>query len=123
MLLTLLLFAYSIRITLPMTLFLSVTTTNTNAILAKKQIVASMFQVNIDKDEYLDEMESKAVAIFKNMEQAQRAACLRNDDRNKLSLDLKRDILQILKPELKCATWNGKKFNEAIGIWVGAEPA
>ena len=119
MLLTLLLFAYSIRITLPMTLFLSAT----NKISAKKQIVESIFKVNIDKDECLDEMESKALAIFKEMLPPARAACLREGDPNKLSKHLKQKILQFLQPELKCAYWSGKKINEAIEIWVRAQPA
>ena len=107
-----------------MTLFLSATTANRNAISAKKQIVESMFKVNIDKDECLLDMESKAVAIFKNMTTpSARATCLRSDARNKLSLDLKRQILQILQPELKFVKWNEKKINEAIEIWVRAQPA
>ena len=106
-----------------MTLFLSATTFHTNRVLNKKQIVESIFKVNIDKDECLDEMESKALAIFKKMLPPARAACFREGDPNKLSKHLKRKILQILQPELKCATWKEKKYDEAIGNWVRAQPA
>ena len=76
--------------------------------------------MNIDKEECLNDMENRAVKLLKNMKTDQIAACLRNDDRNKLSVNLKRQILPILNSILKCYKWDDQKLNEAIGKEIGS---
>ena len=76
--------------------------------------------MEMKKNECLDDMEKRAMELLRNMETDQIAACLRSDDRNELSVTLKRQILPILNSNLKCSKWNDQKLNEAIGKEIGS---
>jgi len=123
MLLTLLLLACSIRITLPMTLFLSATTTNTNLQSKKKQFVARVFNLPSDETECQNDLEDRCMEKFKEFTQDEKVAWLRKNDCSNFSKNLKFDILHFLDPDVKCGEWNRVKLGKGIENWLDIQTA